>query len=230
MSIAFQTPPKMPPDDAELVALTNETLERLRNERVVTIDHADFPDSKIAWKIATYRQSVLYRIVALAEALALNWNAQNVLGCYLTARSIIETAALLHDFAHELDLCMEQRDFERLDALVTSRHFATRDKDWVKAEPTTEAVNVLTLVDKMDKRVLGGQRRLYDIMSEYCHPNYLGHHAMFSRLDTKTDITTFTENKNIELHWSAFLGCMALIQYVESIFDRLDDSAKLLSV
>jgi hypothetical protein len=54
-------------------------------------------ESKLAWKLAVYRESVLWRIVALIESVALNWNSDNIVGAYLSARALIEASALLLD-------------------------------------------------------------------------------------------------------------------------------------
>src|SRR5215212_3380427 len=103
MTIKFCIPEGSDRDDVELTNAVNETLSRLRMRRLSSIEIVGrYLDSKLAWKVGTYREAVLYRIVALSESLALNWNALNMLGCSLSARAIMETGALLLDFEHEL--------------------------------------------------------------------------------------------------------------------------------
>ena len=52
--------------------------------------------------------------------------------------------------------------------------------------PETKAVNILTYIDRFDKRA-EGFRGHYDILSERCHPNALGHNFMFGKLDRSDD-------------------------------------------
>jgi hypothetical protein len=93
-------------EHARAIADFNSTLVRLRNRRVDKIDVSAsvlLLRSKLAWKLATYQQPVLYRIVMLASGCAMNWNARNLLCSYLAARALIETMALFLEFEHELE-------------------------------------------------------------------------------------------------------------------------------
>src|SRR6266404_7681002 len=114
-------------------------------------------------------------------------------------------------------------DMDTVDALVTNRTFATRDKEWLHKNPESDAINVLTWVDRLDKREANGVRGHYDRMSERCHPNYLGHHQMFSKLDTSSGTTTFSETKNISAHRDVVIGAVILVLLDEHCIDRLDD-------
>jgi hypothetical protein len=98
------------------------------------------------------------------------------------------------------------RDIGALDALLNSRTYATRDKKWIEENSESEAINVLTLIDRMDRRTGSGVRRHYELMSERCHPNYLGHHQMYGTLDVETGTTIFSETKDIERHRDVILG------------------------
>jgi hypothetical protein len=219
----FSSPNRLNSDDVELINGVNEALSRLRARRLPIIEiEGRYLDSRLAWKVGTYREGVLYRIVALGESLALNWNVQNMLGCCLPARALMETSALLLDFEHELRKSVAASDLDAVNDLVTNRHFATRDKKWLEAHPQAEAVNVLTLIDKLDKRLVKNARRVYDLLSERCHPNYLGHHAMFGTLDTRTGTTEYSESKDLEGNSHAIFACMALIRLVEKCIGRLE--------
>jgi hypothetical protein len=75
------------------VQRTNDVLERLRAARLAEVR----PDgaarqSKVAWKIATFQQVILYRIVMLADGCADAWNGRNPLASTLCARAIMETS------------------------------------------------------------------------------------------------------------------------------------------
>lgn len=105
---------------------------------------------------------------------------------------------------------------------LTSRTFATRHKKWIEGNPESEAINVLTLIDRMDKRTGSGVRGHYDLMSERCHPNYLGN-QLYGTLDVETSTTSFSETKNIERHRDVILGAILLLLLDEHCIDRLEN-------
>lgn len=211
-AIQLNTPSDLKEDDATLIKEINAGLSRLKAQRVDQIEvEGRLIELKLAWKLAVYREAVLWRIVALTESVALNWNSDNIVGSYLPARALIETSALLLDLEYELKKHIDAHDITALDALLNSRTFATREKQWVEKGPASAAINVLTLIDRMDKRTNSGIRRLYDLMSERCHPNYLGHHQMYGTLDIETGTTSFSEKKDIDRHRHAILGATVLM-------------------
>jgi hypothetical protein len=222
--IELKAPSNLNEDDVKLVKEINGGLYRLRAQRVDQIKvEGRLIESKLAWKLAVYREAVLWRIVALTESVALNWNCDNIVGTYLPARALIETSALLLDLEHELKKHVASRDIAALDALLNSRTFATRDKKWIEENPQSEAINILTLIDRMDKRTGSSIRTHYDLMSERCHPNYLGHHQLYGTLDVETGTTTFSETKNIERHRDVILGATLLLLLDERCIDRLEN-------
>ena len=217
-------------EDAEMAQAINSSLNRLRARRLKEITvSGPFLSSKLAWKVATYQQAVLYRVVMVASGCALNWNANNTLCSFLAGRALLETVALLLDFEHQLEKFCNRLDFAGIDALVTNRTFATRDAEWINQSPETQAINVLTLIDKLDQRLLPGIRKYYDILSERCHPNSLGHHMFFATLDTDTGTTTFSDNKYREENLGQILGATVLIVAVEECMDRLDQAISALA-
>jgi hypothetical protein len=222
--IQLNTPSDLKEGDVTLIREINAGLYRLQAQRVDQIEvEGRLMESKLAWKLAIYRESVLWRTVALTESVAINWNSDNIVGAYLSARALIETSALLLDLEHELRKHIDARDIAALDALMNSRTFATREKQWIEKHPESAATNVLTLIDRMDKRTGSGIRRLYDLMSERCHPNYLGHHQMYGTLDVETGTTSFSETKDIERHRDAILGATVLLLLNEKCIDRLEN-------
>jgi hypothetical protein len=40
------------------------------------------------------------------------------------------------------------RDVLQLDALITNRHFSSRDSEWINEFPDTQAVNVLSFLSR----------------------------------------------------------------------------------
>jgi hypothetical protein len=83
-------------------------------------------------------------------------------------------------------------------------------------------VSVLTYIDKFDKRA-AEFRVHYDILSERCHPNSLGHNLMFSRLDGTDGTVRFSDERGPERNGHMILAALAPLPLVESISARLDE-------
>jgi hypothetical protein len=66
----------------------------------------------------------------------------------------------------------EIKDVRNRLMLAQNGIFASRDPEWVKENPDTQAINVVTYIDQFDKRA-EGFRGHYDRLSERCHPNSL---------------------------------------------------------
>lgn len=223
MRPTFESLDGLSSDDVQLLQQINSTLVRLRDGRRAAIEVSGrYLVSKLAWKVATFAEGIRYRIVALAESLALNWNGKNALGCYLSARALIETSAVLLDFEHDLNAAVNRTDTAAIDFLCTNRQFSTRDERFLKGHPEAQAKNVLTMIDHLDKRRLNGIRKAYDIMSEHCHPNVFGHYSMFATLDPDSFTTLYSDAKGATGDRQATFSAMLLVMLVEKCFSRLD--------
>jgi hypothetical protein len=81
----------------------SHAIDRLAARRKTTIAaEGPFDRSKLAWKVATYQQANLYRVVALGAGARAAWNARNVLVTFLTARALVETVAVFDEFERSL--------------------------------------------------------------------------------------------------------------------------------
>jgi hypothetical protein len=213
----FASFPELSLDDVKMLEAINSSLVHLRDSRVSKIEiDGVLAESKLAWKLRIFGEVMTYRVVALAESLALNWNAENYLGAYLPARAIIETVAVTTGVERDLERHLHDKNSAAIDALLTNRTFATRDAGWVAESPAAQAVNVMTLISKMDQKLMPGLKRQYDLLSERCHPNYLGHYAMFSTLDVETGATTFMVDKEQNQNRNMIFPGMLLIVLFEN--------------
>ena len=83
-------------------------------------------------------------------------------------------------------------------------------------------LSVLTYIDKFDKRV-EGFRGHYDMLSERCHPNSLGHNFMFSKLDRTDGTVRFCDEREPARNGQMILAALAPLPLAESISARLDE-------
>jgi hypothetical protein len=201
----------------------NASLERLNGLRAVEINvSGPFARSKIAWKLVTYQHVLMHRIVALVDGTAVSWNNQCTLSAMLSARAFMETLAMFAEFERRVRNLFAVEDLDRLNALADRGIFASRDAEWIKEFPETEAMSVLTYIDKFDKRI-EGFRGHYDMLSERCHPNSAGHNFMFSKLDRSDGTVRFCNENEPERNGQMILAALTPLPLVESISSCLDD-------
>lgn len=182
-------------DDAKSLAAINKEIVGLAERRRQTVTVSGrLARSKIAWKIETFAEAVLYRLVALAEGAALSWNAAIPLPAFLCTRAVVETIALLVDFEGRVAKLLHAEDLNGLNDLTMNRIFSTRDEEWLQGAPEFKSVNVMTHIEKLDK-LLPGALGHYNRLSERCHPNSLGHHQMFASTDYSNGTVTYDPSK-----------------------------------
>jgi hypothetical protein len=209
--------------DKKLVAELNVSLDRLSGLRAVEINvSGKFARSKIAWKLATYQHVLLHRLIALMDGAAVAWKSRCTLSAMLSARALMETFAVMAELERRVTRLLRDEDLGGLDALAQNGIFASRDPEWIKENPETQAVSVLTYIDKFDKRA-EGFRGHYDMLSERCHPNSLGHNFMFSKLDRADGTVRFCDEREPARNGQMILAALAPLPLVESISARLDE-------
>jgi hypothetical protein len=123
----------------------NTSLDRLNGLRAVEINvSGKFLRSKIAWKLATYQHVLVHRLVALMDGAAVAWNNRCTLSAMLSARALMETFAVMAEFERRVARLLKEEDLGALNAVAQSGIFASRDPDWIRGNPDTQAVSVLT--------------------------------------------------------------------------------------
>jgi hypothetical protein len=219
----FISDDRLTEEDKTLVGELNASLDRLSGLRAVEINVTEkFLRSKIAWKLATYQHALLHRLVALMDGAAVAWNNRCTLSAMLSARALMETFAVMAEFERRVSRLVREEDLGGLDALAQNGIFASRAPDWIKDSPQTQAVNVLTYIDKFDKRC-EGFRGHYDMLSERCHPNSLGHNFMFSKLDRTDGTVSYCDEREPARNGQMIVAALAPLPLVESMMTRLDE-------
>ena len=208
----------------------NAGLDRLAARRKSTIEVVDhFARSKLAWKLAVLQEALLYRVVALGRGAAVTWNTGNFLTCILAVRALVETVALSQDLAEQVQAHIDAADLASLSKLLDQQTFATRDEEWLSEHPDTRAVNILTLLDRFDRKRLPGVRRHYDRLSERCHPNSLGHPWMFSKLDTSDGTVNFSDLTRVEADQIAIIPAALQIVFFVLVLDQWDQQVMVVA-
>jgi hypothetical protein len=152
------------------------TLNKYKQSRILRIKPAsNWLVYKPIFELEYFKESVRYRFIELAEACFTLLNGENYLGAITTARSLQETLSVMW---YINDLCRYAVENKEL------RHFTTQMHrlilGWKNDDQFPDPINVLTLIDKVDKTVTG-YRKCYDILSEYVHPNWNGTMGLFAK-------------------------------------------------
>lgn len=188
----------------------NAAMDWLTTSRVETIEMDDtLIKSKIAWKFATLRQALTYRLVDLGVATIGEWSAGNLLASLILARFFIETAALIHSVTVRLKKALDARDLDKLDGLAMKELFGARLKEWI-AEGTPRATNVLDAIDDMSETI-DFMREFYERLSETAHPNATGVGQFYATTDKVNIVVSYSRTKRSpgEIYGSLIvaLGC-----------------------
>ena len=165
--------------DWEAAARLNAVLAGLQALRQPLVAREGALRSRTAWKLAVFRQAALYRLVALAAGAAADWNARNVLGAALSARGLLEAAALLQDAVQRLQRLAGEGDLAGIDAFVTERGFAS-PVDGLAGAGGSRGFDP-ALIDA-SAGPDGAARQHYDALSGLCDAGALGQYPCVRRV------------------------------------------------
>ena len=209
-------------ENEDLLETIHDALNRLTQRRKV---HLSMPSTFIE---DTLREVLLYRVVAMASGIIVNWNTGNVLCSFLAVRGLFETFAFLWDYDRAITKARETGTLKEFDALTHKRLGATRNPEWIKNNPEWQATNIVTLIDRLSEEYpgpLGGAaRKAYDEMSYRCHPNTEGLLYTFADIDLDTKTIRFSDhNENAGWAFRFVFAIAGLIIEAEKLFNKLEE-------
>jgi hypothetical protein len=176
------------------------------------------------FNVLLFRESFLNRTVATATGAVVCWNTGSVLCCFLSARAVFETVAVLDDSLRAIERAIENEDLSALETVAYKRTFSTRNQQVTAARPELQATNVQTFVDKFCDRYGKNRtfRTVYALMSERCHPNSAGTISMFSEIDAVNGIVRFSDRQNTQWSFRVIYAIMNVLLAAELLFNKLD--------
>jgi hypothetical protein len=140
--------------------------------------------AKIPFKVALYRDSLLWRIDELGHAALAAYDQPHHVAAILITRGVMESVAALNSLRH-LVTTYRGGNPETLDDTLMRMLLGSR----VRAD-RPDAINILNAVDRLSK-VVPTFRRLYDQLSEFAHPNDAGTAASFARINSRGTYASF---------------------------------------
>lgn len=133
--------------------------------------------SKIPFKVLSLREVLFHRTTTLARAALDLYDENKRVPSYILMRSTVETCAACYALRKKISTFLEESNVDEFDDFLVKGLSGGRDD---KAKH--RSLNVLTLVNHVD-REYDGFRRMYDVLCEYAHPNYLGTLDAFGKVD-----------------------------------------------
>ena len=151
------------------------------------------------------REAAFWRVTdVLTQSLALH-EMNHGLGARILLRSGFETLAMLIYLNENMAAVLQGNlDFHEFSDLTARQSVGSKLKAW----SNLESVNVLTMLNKGDKKY-PGLRRLYDGLSESAHPSFEGTVWGYSKVDHNEYETVFS-NRWMELYGEGHLRSLQL--------------------
>lgn len=156
--------------------VVEQTYVRVGHLRMAQVDPAISPFAVVPRKVLVLLQAGLRRVLELTEAHVAEVNAGLFTPPFVTARAVIETSCLLYRMAQEAERITKDHDraaLEQFDDRIMKAMFGGKSPEWTHANEI-QALNVLTIIDNLTKTTIPDLRSMYDLLSEYAHPNYDG--------------------------------------------------------
>jgi hypothetical protein len=142
-------------------------------------------------------QSGLRRTIELTEGAIREINRRNLVTSALLARGALETSCLLWDVMMQVTNVADEGDPKALKGLIDLLNkslFGGRAKD-VMIDEAIQARNVLTIIDRLSKKLEIPLDGFYARLSEYAHPNYHGMMATYTEAGFEDTVKKFCDRR-----------------------------------
>ena len=191
-----------------------DTLRELAARKVSEIDgYLLSPVSSLPSKIADLLQLGTRRTIDLAESAIREMNLQQVNSSCLLTRAVLETCSLMLYLSEQIRQTVQEpskADFDRLNEFAINMLVGSGPK--AKTFYFMEGyfvTNILTIIEKLDKKLEAPFMGFYEGLSEHAHPNAHGMALMY--VETRTAcVTTYTDRKESRATASFSLAIGAL--------------------
>ncbi len=159
----------------------DEKLVLLRDSIPASIRASDYGSpSRVPFHAASARYTLLSRLENLTAAAETMLRSLEPVACAILTRANFETIAMLDRLEVTISSVEDSESNTEVLEKIGPMLFAGR-----RPESFLKATNILTLVNKMNKRIADVQSA-YDRLSEWAHPNMDGLMRAYSSLDDTT--------------------------------------------
>jgi hypothetical protein len=147
-------------------------------------------------KVLVLFQLAIRRAAEVSDSMIRDANAFTYTPVWTSSRSLFELSALVMDIKERIASLLETwddrtyQDFsEHIDEILLGFKSATWHPKSPAGEPeiVVHAKNILTMIQRIDKKKAHGFMAMYELLSEVAHPNYMG---MMEQYQFNTDEMT----------------------------------------
>jgi hypothetical protein len=168
------------PQNIEYINEVNNLINELSKLKINEVStRIDPPIPIVAWKLKSYVQTSLHRILDLAIDSCRLWEEGSAASTFLLTRSVLETAYFLFDFTNQIKEYIDNQDLHNINILVNKIKYGERNQ-----EKLPKIDNVLTIMDRVSK-FIPYARTNYENISSFCHPNYSALGMLYSFQDNE---------------------------------------------
>lgn len=215
-------------EDQGLDTIENALRQLIAKKEKVTDIRTLSPVAKMPFKIHDLLQIGLRRGLELSEASVRELNRQNVSTSLVLIRAVFETSCLLFDSVNRVVDTTTNGDLKllgELDKFLMDVLVGFKSKRWGDCEEF-QARNVLTLIERLTKRLGLDLMYYYEGLSEHAHPNYLGMMAVYRMSPEEgSSIVRYADSPNRSRDSSLIIGIGGLAIALDMIKLALDHHA-----
>jgi len=171
------------------------------------------PVSKLPAQVFILLQAGLRRTIELTEAAIREVNHRHMVTSALLARGTLETSCLLWDVMRQVESVVEKDDTAHVKELLETLSkslLGSKAKDMMVDESIV-ARNVLTIIERLSKKLSVPLEGFYSRLSEFAHPNYHGMMATYTQegFDAATKVFCDCRNTSERALLLSALGALA---------------------
>lgn len=134
------------------------------------------------YQVVCLRDTLAHRIRDLSEKVAPLFESNQLMPAFLVTRALLETVSLLYELHKKVVSAIERKEVNQLGAWLERVALGRKNVEGAITPP-----NILNALDSMNAEY-AGVREIYDQLSEYCHPNFAGVIASYSRVNVAGDM------------------------------------------
>jgi hypothetical protein len=175
-----------------------ERLEVFARNLPKQLDAPAISMKKLPGNAMWYRETMIWRFTELAQEAFDNLNRKRFAAAMVLTRAAVETVAGLWYLHEKIKKAIADGDLADLGEKLERLNVGYKEPTALVDFP--EAVNVMTFVDELNKKI-GNFKRAYATLCEYSHPNHQGAAGLFSWPHADTGLVEFGSNiRELDTH------------------------------
>lgn len=187
-------------------------------------------------------QTAIRRGLELTDAMILDANALSYTPVWVNSRSLFELGSLVFDTSDKVAELVAEWDLTRyseFDTHLSKIMLGFKSAVWHPGKETGEHLdlvpqNIITIIQRIEKKHIPEYLSLYELLSEVAHPNYMGMMEQYRKLHREDRVALFFDRPaerditSIEIPLDNAAGSLALVvQGIESYEANLTPYAML---